>query len=206
MIRGVVNSGTGRRVRGYGIRADMGGKTGTTNSNADGWFMGVVPKLVVGCWVGGEDMDVHFSSMSNGQGAAAALPIFGLFMKKVYADDVLNKRYGISQSDKFQIPKDFDECDNELTGLQVPEGGDDIDESEKSGDRRSLRNGTTYHTSNGSKVIRRPKKSDSSSNGDKPIEPKVNHSSESSTTQQHEVKPVAPPPPPREGHIDESFN
>ena len=60
MLRAVVNEGTGGRVRRLGVKADMGGKTGTTNYNADGWFMGFTPSLVSGCWVGGEDHDIHF--------------------------------------------------------------------------------------------------------------------------------------------------
>ena len=93
MRRGVVNSGTAGRLRyssrPYKFTADICGKTGTTNSNADAWFMGVVPKLVVGCWVGGDDRDIHFNNMSYGQGAAAALPIYGNFMLKVFNDKSL---------------------------------------------------------------------------------------------------------------------
>jgi len=72
---------------------------------------------VVGCWVGGEDRDIHFNSMANGQGAAAALPIYGLFMNKVYKDRQLIKRYGITQADTFAIPKDFDLCQGELSDI-----------------------------------------------------------------------------------------
>jgi penicillin-binding protein 1A len=115
MMKGVIDGGTGSRMRRmYGITAEMGGKTGTTNSNADGWFMGYVPKLVFGCWVGGDDRDIRFESMAFGQGAAAALPVCGLFMKSVYAD----KSLGISQNDKFDIPSDFDPCDSELEDLE----------------------------------------------------------------------------------------
>ena len=84
----------------------MGGKTGTTNDNADGWFMGYTPSLVSGCWVGGDDRDIHFTSMSDGQGASMALPIWALYMKKVYADESL----GYSQDEKFNIPEDFNPC------------------------------------------------------------------------------------------------
>ena len=76
MLRAVINEGTGARVRRYGITADMGGKTGTTNDNSDSWFMGFTPSLVSGCWVGGDERDIHFGSMTYGQGAAAALPIY----------------------------------------------------------------------------------------------------------------------------------
>ena len=107
MLRAVVNEGTGTRIRrDYKIHADMGGKTGTTNNNADGWFMGFTPSLVTGCWVGGEERDIHFDRMADGQGASMALPIWGLYMNKVYADRTLP----YSQSEQFDIPEDFDPC------------------------------------------------------------------------------------------------
>ena len=107
MLRAVINEGTGGRVRSrYKITADMGGKTGTTNNNSDGWFMGFTPSLVSGCWVGGEDRDIHFDGMYYGQGASMALPIWGLYMNKVYAD----KSLGYSQEETFRIPEDFDPC------------------------------------------------------------------------------------------------
>ena len=111
LLRGVVDGGTGARLRRapYNFTADMGGKTGTTNSNSDGWFMGITPKLVSGCWVGGDERDIHFESMAYAQGAAAALPVFGLYMKKVYADKAL----GISQSDEFSLTPGFDPCKGE---------------------------------------------------------------------------------------------
>lgn len=113
MLRGVINSGTGRTLRST-IHADMGGKTGTTNSHADGWFMGFTPRLVVGAWVGGDDRDIHFDSMSFGQGARAALPIYQKFMNKVYRDG----RFGINQDQKFVEPENFDPCHNELDELK----------------------------------------------------------------------------------------
>ena len=107
MLRAVINEGTGGRIRRiYKINADMGGKTGTTQNNSDGWFMGFTPNLVTGCWVGGEDRDIHFDRMSDGQGASMALPIWGLYMNKVYADETLP----YSQADTFDIPHDFDPC------------------------------------------------------------------------------------------------
>ncbi|MEM9987759.1 MAG: penicillin-binding transpeptidase domain-containing protein, partial [Bacteroidota bacterium] len=87
MLQAVVDSGTARRLRyTYGLRTQIAGKTGTTQNHTDGWFMGVTPQLVVGTWVGGDDRQVRFRSLSLGQGANTALPIFGLFMKKVYQD------------------------------------------------------------------------------------------------------------------------
>ena len=115
MLRAVINEGTGGRVRRlYGIKADMGGKTGTTNRNSDGWFMGFTPSLVSGCWVGGEERDIHFDTMRDGQGASMALPVWGLYMQKVYADKTL----GYSEEEVFDIPGDFDPCKDRLTEME----------------------------------------------------------------------------------------
>ncbi len=121
LLRGVVDGGTGGRLRRapYNLTAPLGGKTGTTNSNSDGWFMGVSPKLVSGCWVGGEDRDIHFESMAYAQGAAAALPIFGLYMKKIYADSSID----ITQQDQFDLTPGFDPCAGELQ-LDAEEEGE----------------------------------------------------------------------------------
>ena len=87
MLQAVVDSGTARRLRfTYGLRTDIGGKTGTTQNQTDGWFMGVTPKLVVGTWVGGDDRQVRFRSLGLGQGANTALPICGRFLKRAYQD------------------------------------------------------------------------------------------------------------------------
>ena len=110
MLRAVINEGTGGRVRRLGVKADMGGKTGTTNFNADGWFMGFTPSLVSGCWVGGEDRDIHFDTMLHGQGASMALPIWAKYMVKVFGD----KSLGYDENETFQLPEGFDPCkDNE---------------------------------------------------------------------------------------------
>ena len=106
MLRAVINEGTGGRVRRYGITADMGGKTGTTQRNSDGWFMGFTPSLVSGCWVGGEERDIHFDYMKDGQGAALALPIWTKYMHKVYADQTL----GYDPKETFKLPDGFDPC------------------------------------------------------------------------------------------------
>jgi penicillin-binding protein 1A len=117
MLRAVINEGTGGRVRRvYNITADMGGKTGTTNNNSDGWFMGFTPTLVSGAWVGGEERDIHFDNMTDGQGAAMALPIWGLYMQKVFAD----KSLGYSQEDEFEIPEGFDPCKDILMTEDAP--------------------------------------------------------------------------------------
>ena len=122
LLRGVVDGGTGGRLRRapYNFTAPMGGKTGTTNSNSDGWFMGITPKLVSGCWVGGDDRDIHFESMAYAQGAAAALPVFGKFMQKVYND----KHLGITQEDQFDMPANFDPCKGEEDELYDDDDGD----------------------------------------------------------------------------------
>lgn len=121
MLRAVINEGTGGRIRRvYNIKADMGGKTGTTQNNSDGWFMGFTPSLVTGCWVGGEERDIHFDRMSDGQGASMALPIWGLYMNKVYADETLP----YSQDEKFDIPKGWDPCLGQL--YIMTEEGDTI--------------------------------------------------------------------------------
>ena len=87
LMRGVVDFGTGTRLRfRYNLRNEIAGKTGTTQNNADGWFMGLTPELVAGCWVGGEERSVHFNSTNEGQGASMALPIWGKFFQKIYAD------------------------------------------------------------------------------------------------------------------------
>ena len=107
LLKGVVDGGTAGRLRyKYHFEGEMGGKTGTTNRNSDAWFMGFTPQLVSGCWVGGEDRDIHFSSMSMGQGATAALPIWAYFMKKVYRDRSL----GYDPQAKFDLPEGFDPC------------------------------------------------------------------------------------------------
>ena len=114
MLRAVVNEGTGGRIRRiHKITADMGAKTGTTQNNSDGWFMGFTPNLVTGCWVGGEERDIHFDKMSDGQGASMALPIWGLYMNKVYADETLP----YSQKDTFDIPYGFNPCASKQYGI-----------------------------------------------------------------------------------------
>lgn len=117
MMRSVITNGTGRRLLSYIGGADTGGKTGTTNSHSDAWFMGVTPNLVVGTWVGGDDRDIHFNSMSFGQGARAALPIYGLFMSRLYKSGSM---FGITTSDEFEEPEDFELCADELNGLASP--------------------------------------------------------------------------------------
>ena len=104
LMKGVVQFGTGARLRGeYKIPYPIAGKTGTTQNQSDGWFMGITPDLVSGCWVGCEDRIVHFRTLELGQGARTALPIWALFMKKIYADSTIHISKG-----------DFDEPEEPL--------------------------------------------------------------------------------------------
>jgi penicillin-binding protein 1A len=142
MMRGVIDHGTGRRMRFmYNIQSDVAGKTGTTNSQADAWFIGYTPQLLAGAWVGCDDRVFRFASERLGQGSAAALPIWAIFIKKCYAD----KSLSISSSVKFTPPAGYDGCDvsdqtsldragtynaqpgnnDEPTEEPVPNGGDD---------------------------------------------------------------------------------
>ena len=108
MLRAVVDGGTAGRLRfRYGLKGQIGGKTGTTNNNSDAWFMGITPTLVCGTWVGGDDRDIHFDSMAMGQGATMALPIFALYMQRVYKD----KRLGYNEEAVFDVPEGFDPCE-----------------------------------------------------------------------------------------------
>lgn len=103
MLRGVITGGTGYRLIGkYGVNAPIGGKTGTTQNNSDGWFMGISPDLVAGVWTGCEDRAFHFISTRDGEGANSALPIFAGFMKRVYA----NPNLKVSRAD-FEAPKEM---------------------------------------------------------------------------------------------------
>ena len=125
MLKRVVNAGTAGRIRALGLKADMGGKTGTSQKNSDAWFVGVTPKLVAGAWVGGEDRSIHLSS--GGEGSRIALPIFANFTKKVYGDSKL----GITEKDQFPIPVnavsyDCDESAEPAAALPSSGGGDEF--------------------------------------------------------------------------------
>lgn len=102
MMKGVTDYGTGSRLRRtYGFKGEIASKTGTTDNNSDGWFIGITPKLATGVWVGWEDRATHFRSTAIGQGASMALPIWAYYMKKVYADKSLE----VSPNDKFPVPQ-----------------------------------------------------------------------------------------------------
>ncbi|MGX9986436.1 penicillin-binding protein 1A [Soonwooa purpurea] len=116
LMKGVTEFGTasGELKRRGVVAAEIAGKTGTTQKNSDGWFMGITPKLATGVWVGWEDRATHFRSTGEGQGAKMALPIWAIFMKKVYAD----KSLGISPEDKFIKPTDWTGSCSDLSGLR----------------------------------------------------------------------------------------
>ena len=122
LMRGVVDFGTGTRLRfRYNLRNEIAGKTGTTQNNADGWFMGLTPDLVAGCWVGGEERSVHFNSTNEGQGASMALPIWGKFFQKVYADPSLkvSKNGFVKPANMGDVQLDCTEFDRQ-SALDIP--------------------------------------------------------------------------------------
>jgi len=119
MLQEVVKGGTAIRLRlpPYNLMNEIGGKTGTTQNHSDGWFIGITPDLVAGVWVGGEERAIRFDAMRLGQGSAMALPIFGLFMQKVYAD----KRINLTQG-PFERPANFNinlDCNEQDMGGSV---------------------------------------------------------------------------------------
>jgi len=122
MLQNVVNGGTGGRLRSaaFGLQMPLGGKTGTTQRNSDTWFMGFTPDIVAGCWVGGEERSVRFNTMAFGQGAAAALPVFGKFIKKVYSDSKL----GYRKDATFKTPVGFSPCSDagDVEAVEIFEG------------------------------------------------------------------------------------
>jgi penicillin-binding protein 1A len=120
LMKGVVESGTGIRLRlKYGFNHPVAGKTGTTQNQSDGWFMGIVPRLTTGVWVGCEDRSAHFRTITLGQGANMALPIWAIYMRKVYEDPELNYTMG-----------DFDPP---LKGLSVEIDCDKYEEKQEEG-------------------------------------------------------------------------
>ena len=109
LMKGVVNEGSGRRVRWkYGLKLPVAGKTGTTQNHSDAWFMGITPTLASGVWVGGELRSIHFNSMRLGQGANAALPVWSLYMRNILQDSAV-----------LHFPQDDFECPPELEGVDL---------------------------------------------------------------------------------------
>lgn len=129
LMEGVVTSGTGVRLRyKYNLNTSIAGKTGTTQNNSDGWFIGLTPDLVGGAWVGGEDRSVHFDNTSEGQGASMALPIWAYFFQRVYADKSIKISKGAFEKPKRKMLMDLDcsKYDQESNPIYDP-GFDDID-------------------------------------------------------------------------------
>ncbi len=121
MLKAVVDGGTAGRLRfRYGFTGELAGKTGTTNNNSDAWFMGLTPTLVSGVWVGGDDRDIHFDSMAMGQGATMALPVFALYMQRVYKD----KKLEYNEKAVFDLPAGYNPCQLDESGVDDAIGGD----------------------------------------------------------------------------------
>lgn len=127
LMKGVIKHGTGRRLGWkYGFNHPIAGKTGTTNNQSDGWFMGIVPELTTGVWVGCEDRSAHFRSLTLGQGANMSLPIWALYMQKIYADPSLNFKKGDFEKPLYDMNINFD-CDKYNSKKKKK---NDIEESE----------------------------------------------------------------------------
>ncbi len=120
LLEGVVKEGTGARLRWkYELMNEIGGKTGTTQNQSDGWFMGVTPNLVTGVWSGWEDRSIHFESLYLGSGSNMALPIFGLYHQKIYSDSTL----AFYEADVFETPLGFN-IELDCAKLESEQGGE----------------------------------------------------------------------------------
>lgn len=127
LMQGVINNGTGSRLRSsYGLKGEIAGKTGTTNDNSDGWFIGYTPSITAGVWVGCEDRQAHFQSLALGSGSNMALPIWGIWMKKCLSDGTL----GISEMDRFISPAHITFNLN-CTGGDIEDMGSSADEEDE---------------------------------------------------------------------------
>jgi penicillin-binding protein 1A len=131
--RVTMSGGTAARLRGSRFTipagANIGGKTGTTQNNSDGWFMGITPNLVSGCWVGAEERNVHFRATQYGQGANTALPIFGKYMEQVYANPEMEYGRGVFKKPDIEMTVALD-CDNIQTSDSTYVPIDDVDDEE----------------------------------------------------------------------------
>lgn len=145
MMKAVIDQGTGRRLRSvYGMKGPIAGKTGTTNSNSDGWFVGCVPQLITAVWVGGDERDIHFNSMALGQGSASALPVWALYMRRVYAD----KSLGYDPERDFDKPASMSASNHNRSQLN---SGDDEDSDEGTVDKPLSTESTEQTTKSKSK-------------------------------------------------------
>lgn len=132
MMQGVVNSGTGRRMWSYGVKGSIAGKTGTTNDNSDAWFIGYTPQLLCGVWSGCDDRFIRFSNTTNGQGASAALPVWGYFYNKVEKDKTLpySDTSGFAKPDVNIGESNYDYINNVQMDLGAQ--GDDVGNGQSS--------------------------------------------------------------------------
>jgi penicillin-binding protein 1A len=135
MMQGVVDFGTARGLRGrFGIQSQMGGKTGTTNDNTDGWFIGYTPQLIAGAWVGNDDPFLHLANGWTGGGNDMAMPEFAYFMQKVYAD----KSLGIDPKAEFEKPAELNNnpiyADQNFSNIVREGQGNDFSEDQGNGD------------------------------------------------------------------------
>lgn len=145
ILEGVTQSGSGVRLRGtyaghqqhyqrgvtgypYDFKNPIAGKTGTTQNQSDGWFIGMVPNLATGVWVGGEDRSVHFPSLTYGQGATMALPIWGIYMKELYADEELEVSDGeFPKPENVSIATDCDSYEDDAEADKYDPIPDELD-------------------------------------------------------------------------------
>lgn len=128
ILASVINEGTGQRLRStYGLQNEMAGKTGTTQNQVDGWFIGYTPRLVVGVRVGANDINIHFNSLRLGQGASMALPIYGEFMKRCERSNTYSRWKNIS----FPVP-----IMNDADNLKTPEFKDHLNFLDKITNRK----------------------------------------------------------------------
>jgi penicillin-binding protein 1A len=149
LMEGVTRVGSGAKLRGtwavndpfykevitdypYDFKNNIAGKTGTTQNNSDGWFMGMVPNLVTGVWVGGDDRSVHFASTRYGQGATMALPIWGSFMKRIYADETLEvSKEPFKKPENLSIEIDCDAYERSLGSDPLQSGDAQNDDAQQ---------------------------------------------------------------------------
>lgn len=130
MMKAVIDQGTGRRLRyAYDMKGPIAGKTGTTNTNSDGWFVGCVPQLITAVWVGGDERDIHFNSTAIGQGSASALPVWALYMRRVYADKSLGYDPNLDFEKPALLDNHFKEEDLFYEGEESPEDASAADEA-----------------------------------------------------------------------------
>ncbi|MGL4907942.1 MAG: penicillin-binding transpeptidase domain-containing protein, partial [Bacteroidales bacterium] len=137
LLQAVVTNGTAIRLKNvYALQGQIGGKTGTTQNQSDGWFMGITPQLAGGVWVGCDDRTVHFESLRTGGGSNSALPIFGMFLQKVYAD----KSLGISENTNFEAPLNLRKVNLNCNTYESEQNSGTLDNFGKSKQKKKIDN------------------------------------------------------------------